>query len=94
MGQINRILRDAMFTPLHSSRALFVPPSRRRFMLAAAPAIERIGHQRFQPLGGVSLVEASKTIYAGTTDAKRAVGRRYVPVGQAAGAHLSHPKVQ
>ena len=82
VGQINRILRDAMFTPQRSERALFVPPSRRRFILAAAPAIEKIGKKWLYPLGGVLLVEASKTIYAGTPEAKQAFRRRYVTVGR------------
>jgi SAM-dependent methyltransferase len=84
MGQINRILRNAMFTPQKSSRALFIPPSRRRFVLATAPAIERIGRRWLNPLAGVSLIEASKTIYAGVPESNRVPARRYLPVGGAA----------
>ena len=83
-GQINRILRQSMFTPLRSSRALFLPPSRRRALLSAAPALEKIGQKWFKPLAGVSLVEASKTIYAGAAETRRAGARRYVTVGGAA----------
>lgn len=84
IGQINRILRDAMFTPLQSVHALFVPPTHRRFLLAAAPAIENIGRRWLKPLGGVSLIEASKTIYAGTPVSRRATMRKYITVGAAA----------
>ena len=85
IGQTNRILREAMFTPLAATRVLYVPPSRRRFILSAAPAIEKIGRRWFQPLGGVAVVEATKRIYAATTGAKQLATRRYLPVGAPVG---------
>lgn len=65
LEQLRRVLREAMFTPVRTARALYVPPSRRRFLLAAAPAWEKIGRRWFQPLGGATMIEASKQIYAG-----------------------------
>ena len=67
IDQLHRVLRESMFSPERSTRVLFVPPSRRRFLMAAAPAWENVGSRWFQPLAGVVLVEATKQIYAGTT---------------------------
>ncbi len=65
VDQLHRVLRGSMFTPQRSTRLLFVPPSRRRFLMAAAPAWENIGSRWFQPLAGVVMVEATKQMYAG-----------------------------
>jgi len=62
-NQINRMLRGAMFAPMRSAVCLYIPPTRRRFWLKTAPAWEKLGERWFSPLGGVTLVEASKQIY-------------------------------
>ncbi|WP_419799086.1 MAG: class I SAM-dependent methyltransferase [Terasakiella sp.] len=62
--QINSLLRDTMFTPLHSEPALFIPPSKSRMIMGSALAWEKIGYRFFPGLGGVCLVEATKQIYA------------------------------
>lgn len=67
-GQLNLLLRDAMFTPVRKEVALFVPPTHSRMLLASAPAWEKIGEQWFQTFGGVLLVEAAKQIYAAPLD--------------------------
>jgi SAM-dependent methyltransferase len=70
-GQLSRLLRENMFTPVRTAAALFVPPSASRMTLAAAPAWERIGEGMFQTFAGVLLIEAAKEIYAaGTARAK------------------------
>ncbi len=84
MDQLHQILRQSMFVPVRSLRALYVPPGQRRFLLAAAPAWENIGNRWFQPLAGVVLVEATKQTYAGTT-VSAAPRRRYAPVGATSG---------
>ncbi len=68
--QIDRLLRDCMFTPLASEFALYVPPSQRGLSLWSAPAWERLGRQWGLPLPGVVLVEATKQIY-GAIPARR-----------------------
>ena len=75
-SQLSRLLRDAMFNPAAAHYGLFVPPSRRRVLHAAAPAWERIGGRWFPRLGGVLIVEATKLIYAATPAAVS--GRRRV----------------
>jgi SAM-dependent methyltransferase len=65
-SQLNRLLRDNMYTPLQTSAALFMPPFRSRFVLRTAPAWEKLGSHGFQTFAGVLLAEAAKQIYAGT----------------------------
>ena len=63
-GQISRLMRDTMFTPLRGKRALFMPPLSSGLALASAPAWEKIGNRFLKGLAGVLLLEASKQIYA------------------------------
>lgn len=70
-SQLSRLLRDNMFTPVQSRIALYMPPSRARLMLSAAPAWEQLGHRLFPGFGGVVMVEAAKEIYAGQRQGKR-----------------------
>jgi SAM-dependent methyltransferase len=78
--QLKRALRHAMFTPLRTGRALYVPPTRWRFVLAAASAFERLGERWFQPLAGVTLVEAGKQLYAAVIEHEVSKPRRTSPV--------------
>jgi SAM-dependent methyltransferase len=64
-SQLKHTLRENMFVPERSARALFIPPVRSRFLLGSAPAWEEIGERWFKAFAGVYLVEASKQIYAG-----------------------------
>lgn len=66
MGQIRGILKDYMFIPERAERALFVPPSASRLMLATAPVWEKLGSRFFNAIGGVNMIEAGKQLYAGT----------------------------
>lgn len=65
-GQLSRLLRDNMFTPLRSASALFVPPLSSQMALSSAPAWEKLGERWFRGFAGVVLAEASKQIYAAT----------------------------
>ena len=62
-GQIDRALRESLFTPLARDYALYVPPSQRGLSLWSAPAWERIGRRWSLPPAGVVLVEASKRLH-------------------------------
>ncbi len=73
-GQIRRLLRDSMFTPGETRRALYLPPINRRLIVKAAPMFERTGNLLFQTFAGALLVEASKQVYAAS--AGKAVTRR------------------
>lgn len=76
-GQLSRLLRDNMFTPVQSAAALYVPPSPSRMLIAAAPAWEEVGARWFQTFAGVALIEAGKKIYAATAVP---AGRRRRPI--------------
>lgn len=78
--QLNKTLRRSMFTPVRDVRALFFPPSRRRFWLSAAPAWERVGGRWLQPVGGVTIVEATKQIYGGALAGEKVRRRVYLPL--------------
>lgn len=75
-AQLNRLLRDTLFTPIRTERALFAPPSRSRMVIASAPAWEQVGQRLFPTFSGVLISEAGKQIYAATSDSNRAHGRR------------------
>ncbi|MDG2313282.1 MAG: class I SAM-dependent methyltransferase [Alphaproteobacteria bacterium] len=77
LEQLNKVLRQSMFTPLRGKRALFIPPSNRRFWLTMAPAWESLGARWFRVLGGVVIVESAKQIYAGTPAGERPVSTSY-----------------
>jgi SAM-dependent methyltransferase len=83
MGQLNRLLRDNMFTPVTRGSALFLPPTTSRMALRFAPAAEEIGSRWFETFGGVVMVEAAKQIYAGSALREAKVKRRsYLPVAE------------
>jgi SAM-dependent methyltransferase len=65
-GQLTRLLRDNMFTPVSLSGALFMPPTNSRVLLRSAPAIEELGRRWFHTIAGIHMVEATKQIYAAT----------------------------
>ena len=82
-GQLSRLLRETMFTPVKSHSALFVPPTRSRMILAAANALEKMGQKGIIPFPGVVMIEATKQIYAGHAVAgKRRRSRAYLPLAQ------------
>lgn len=63
-GQLDRLLRDALFHPTSSRGALYMPPVGQRFVLHGAPSIERVGAVVWPAFSGVVIVEASKQLAA------------------------------
>ena len=90
-SQISTLLRDTMFDPLGGHFGLFMPPSRRRVLIASAPALERIGGRWFPRLGGVLFIEASKQIYAAAPVAAPARRRRAYAVLPGAAVRETEP---
>ena len=87
-AQLSRVLRDNMFTPTRTERALYVPPIANYTFLRSAPAWERMGARFFPTFSGVVMIEAGKQLYAGSV--KPAKQRRFarpvvVSLPQAAG---------
>jgi SAM-dependent methyltransferase len=72
-GQLSRLLRDTMFTPVDTHCALYMPPTQSRLMYSAAPAMEKLGFNAFLTFAGVIIMEAVKQIYIGhpTTERKQ-----------------------
>ena len=59
-GQLERLLGDALFTPIDWTHALHMPPFERRFILRSAATFERLGARVTPTFGGVIVVEAKK----------------------------------
>jgi len=78
--QLSMTLRENMFTPVETTRALFMPPVRSRMFQSAAGAWETLGSHYFPVLGGVIIAEATKQIYAGTTASAKSKVRGYLPL--------------
>lgn len=91
-GQLDRLLRDAMFLPGPAATTLYMPPSRRRFMLRFAPAVERLGQRWGLPFFGVLMVEAEKQVYASTESRRRLSWRQSVLSPARAPTGPAHPR--
>jgi SAM-dependent methyltransferase len=61
-GQLERLLKDALFTPVEWTFALHMPPFDRRFILRSAARFERLGTRVTPTFGGVIIVEAKKEV--------------------------------
>ncbi|MEL6967061.1 MAG: methyltransferase domain-containing protein [Pseudomonadota bacterium] len=79
-GQLARLLRENMLTPTAWSHALYFPPSKRRFVLGAAPTMERFGRRYTPAFAGAVVVEATKQLYQGLPVRQRQSRRVFVPV--------------
>lgn len=80
-GQLARLLRDNMFMPMETARALFVPPFNNRIIQGSASAWEKVGARLFPAAAGVNVTEAVKQMYAATmiTTGKRKKPMNAVP---------------
>jgi SAM-dependent methyltransferase len=77
MSQLVRLLRDNLFTPTTTARALYLPPIGSPTLLRIAPTWERLGRRWFPRFAGVLLAEAGKEIYA-AAPARRLKRRRAI----------------
>ena len=73
-GELNSLLRSALFTPESWQRALYAPPVTSRAMVRSGTGWERFGSRLFFSLGGVHIVEAGKSLYAPATPRSIRVG--------------------
>jgi SAM-dependent methyltransferase len=87
-GQLERLLADAMFTPLEWGSALYMPPLNRRWAVRWATAFERMGARLWPGFAGVIIVEARKELMGAVPKAVVAKGKRE-PVPAASGSHVS-----
>lgn len=63
-GELDRLLRGAMFEPVRWESALYGPPLNGRRLVRTGMGWERMGRRLWPRLGGVHLVEATKSLYA------------------------------
>jgi SAM-dependent methyltransferase len=61
-GQLERLLTDALFTPLEWGNALYMPPLDRQWLVRWATAFERVGARLWPGFAGVIIVEARKEL--------------------------------
>jgi SAM-dependent methyltransferase len=82
--QLNRLLRDAMFEPTATARALYAPPINWGPLMDAAEGFERVGERLWPPFGGLLLMEAVKRVEIGPAPTKgRAAPVRVQPAAEA-----------
>lgn len=62
--QLERLLSDALLTPVEWSSALYLPPFDRRLVVRTAGAIEKIGRRITPAFAGVVIVQAKKDVEA------------------------------
>lgn len=62
-GQLTRLMRESMFSPVFWTELLYMPPVRRRFFWRMASAWEAVGATLSLPFAGVHLIEATKLLY-------------------------------
>jgi SAM-dependent methyltransferase len=61
-GQLERLLNEALFTPLEWTGALYMPPINRPAILRWSTVFERLGARMWPGFAGVMIVEARKEL--------------------------------
>ena len=92
--QLTRVLRESLFVPQQTDRALFFPPMRSQVLLRAAPAWEEVGARWFTAFAGVVMIEASKQLYQVRPVGAKSSQRRpvLVPIPKAIPARTTTPR--
>jgi SAM-dependent methyltransferase len=63
-GQLERLLQEAMFTPVRMEPVLFMPPWKNRLLRSSPATWERVGRVLWPGFSGLILAEAVKQVYA------------------------------
>lgn len=74
-GQLERLLTDALFTPLEWTSALYMPPMDRQWLVRWATVFERIGARLWPGFAGVIIVEARKELMGAIPAGKPVKGK-------------------
>ncbi|MBA5778668.1 class I SAM-dependent methyltransferase [Stappia sp. F7233] len=89
-SQLEALLKDCQFKVAASNEALFLPPTRSRFVLRSARTWEKIGRRLWPAFAGLLVIEAEKQLFrgviAGGKRKVRAMKPVFIPQG-AAGMH-------
>lgn len=88
-GQLDRLLRENLFTPCRASAALFLPPQRSAVGLYMMTALDSIGWRWWRRFSGVVMCEAEKRMYAvnGMALERTRVRTAAAPAGSSFSAH-------
>lgn len=78
-SQLAALMTDVWLEPTDVRRFLYVPPTRRRFVLGSAGAIERIGRRVLPGFAGMLAIEAQKTVVRGIPVKERRAAKIFVP---------------
>jgi SAM-dependent methyltransferase len=78
-SQLAALMEDAGLEPIATRRFLFVPPTRRRFVLRSAGAFERIGRTAAPRFAGLVAVEGRKVVVRGRVATERRPAKIFVP---------------
>ncbi len=80
-SQLKALLRGSQFEVMGDAEALFMPPTRARFVLRSARTWEGIGRRFWPAFGGLLIMEAEKQVFRGIpADGKRNPLRVLKPV--------------
>src|SRR4029079_4728513 len=82
-GELDLLLRGALFEPLRWDRALYLPPLRGRGVVRSGNAWERILRRMLPGLSGVHLVEAGKSLYGAAPALAARPAKRWATVRSA-----------
>lgn len=74
-GQLEKLLTDALFTPMLWTSALYMPPMDRKWLLRWATAFERVGARLWPGFAGVIIVEARKELMGAVPKGKPVKGK-------------------
>jgi SAM-dependent methyltransferase len=74
-AQLERLLNEALFTPLEWTGALYMPPINRQWLLRWSTVFERVGARLWPGFAGVMIVEARKELMGAIPAAARPVRR-------------------
>lgn len=64
-GQIQSLLKTCQFDVIAKEEALYLPPSRSRFILRSARTWEALGRALWPAFGGILVIEAEKRVHRG-----------------------------
>lgn len=89
-GQLKDLLRSCQFDVMADAEALFLPPTRARFVLRSAGTWEQIGRRIWPAFGGLLIMEAEKKVFRtipidGEKSALRVLRPLFVPKGAPVG---------
>jgi SAM-dependent methyltransferase len=79
-SQLDRLLKDALFSPIDWRYALHVPPVGRGLVLRSALLLDRVGARLWPAFAGALVVEATKQLYQGLPALRKERRFRFPPV--------------